>query len=250
MKIDGEIKFPTAVFDASGERMVFRIEWPGFQRGFSPIEYTPAEGMSAEGNTKVKKSLRAWDPQKSTPHIRVLAVGAATGTAPFGTPERVVATAQVFSDTRDFILHIPQQDPNGITHYVSRRSGIPGKHSPSAGHMVWSSSLGPLTWTVRKVRDKNMPKAHRSIVLLDAYDRLVAIIKPSEKEKGKPDFQLRLYGSLPEQLVGEIIASFSALAYAIWNYAQLGVPDVGLSLVATGLDVVSTGLEIASIAAI
>ncbi|PKS11727.1 hypothetical protein jhhlp_001715 [Lomentospora prolificans] len=245
IKLEGSIKLPTAALDAAGSRIIFQVEWPGFHaaRGspFSPVEYAPAEAMTAEPKPATTKSMMAWNPNQSTPHIRV---------SVFGSPCREIATAQVFGDTRDFILHTPTEDHKGGVHYASRRSGVTNKHSPSAGHMVWNSCAGPLTWTLRKVRDRDMPKQQRCIVLLDAYDRLAAVIKASElktEEKDYSGFQLRLYGDISEQLVGEIIASFSAVCYVIWNYNRLGVPDIGLDLAATGLAVAVTGMELASV---
>ncbi|CAI4212789.1 unnamed protein product [Parascedosporium putredinis] len=167
IKLGGEVKLPTGVYDAAGSRMIYRIEWPGFRAGRG----TPC-------------SNRLGPDAIDTAHPRVF-------------PEYVprdIATAQVFGDSKDFILHTPTSDDHdGRVLYTSRRSGAGNKSSPSAGHLVWASCAGPLTWTLRKVRDAEMPKHQRCIVLLDAYDRLLAVVRGSELKTARGDELLAVF---------------------------------------------------------
>ncbi|KAM5366086.1 hypothetical protein ACJZ2D_010691 [Fusarium nematophilum] len=146
---------------------------PG-RNGFALVEYKPSEPMTAAPGKKRKiQSMASWKPMESTPHIRVLAVD--------GQREREVTTAQVFATPRDYILHTPRTT-NGVTTYESRRSGIRGQVSTRSGYTVWNSCAGPLAWIERYVRDQQVEKVSWRVVLMDAYDRLVAMMDPGDKE--------------------------------------------------------------------
>ncbi|KAM0420263.1 hypothetical protein ACHAPT_011922 [Fusarium lateritium] len=231
--LQGDRKFPSEVSDVSSSKKLYDITWPGLAAG-DPVEYTPGEPMTATPaklGSKEIKSMASWDPTKSTPHIRVSAVD--------GQNSREVATAQVFATSRDYILHTPQTGG-----YVSRRSGIKGQISAKSGYMVWNSCAGPMAWIVRSVQDKEMPKTSRRIVLMDAYDRLVGMICPTDKEES---VQLKLYGDLPPEFIAETLASFSAVSYTLWNYSRLEGTDEGWGVAAGVASVAGLGLTLASI---
>jgi hypothetical protein len=276
------LTLPVAAINTTAENTGYEISWPGFpshtHKGFaSPIEYKPANPMSTvtsgeQSNSKIpaqatgaatsmSMSLAAWNPDDSTPHIRVSAFAASTETEEITHaltgPE--LATAQVFPTSKDFILHTPRrqtplvlEEDTPTSRYISHRSGLPGKTSPSAGFMVWrSSSWGPMTWTVRKIRVNDMKKPSRCLVLLDAYDRLVGVMGESNFKKEGVAVRLSLYGDgngLPQVLVAEILASFAALAYVVWNYEQLGVADPELAgFVSGALDVAGAATGLAGV---
>lgn len=231
--------FPGDVFDASGTRKLYEITWPGAISAQGthpyPVEYTPMEPMKTspdKANLAKSKVMTVWDPTKSTPHIRV------SSTGEHGTRE--IATAQVFPLAKDYILHTPRHLPDGSTAYTSRRTGIKGQLSQKSRYMVWNSCSGPLTWIVRSVCDKELATPSRRIVLMDAYDRLVGMLH----EDGEGKIQLRLYPGLESELVGEILASFSALSYVIWNYAQLTGSDEGWGVVDAGVNIAGLGAAI------
>lgn len=75
---------------------------------------------------------------------------------------------------------------------------------------LWKSCDGDLTWTCRYATDaKAGPemKPKKPLVLLDSYDRLVAMVCYPDK-----DVELRLYGEFPENLKLEIVTSYVAFA--------------------------------------
>ncbi|KAH7240527.1 hypothetical protein B0J15DRAFT_502295 [Fusarium solani] len=235
--LQGDRKFPSQATDVASSKKLYDITWPGLAAG-DPVEYTPGEPMTAtpaKPDSKQIKSMASWDPSKSTPHIRV---STADGV------NREVATAQVFATSRDYILHTPTTGPDGVVSYVSRRSGIKGKISSKSGYMVWSSCAGPLAWIVRSVQDKEMQKTSRRIVLMDAYDRLVGIISSTDNEES---VRLKIYGDFSSELVGEILASFSAVSYTIWNYSRLEGTDEGWGVAAGAMSVAGLGLALAGI---
>jgi hypothetical protein len=203
IQLEGDFSFPTTVFDAAGSRILYEISWPGMPAGKdrcpSPIEYESIEPMAAEPKA-ANANMKSWNPLISTPHIHVSALEVSTSTEGISNPEihREIATAQVFPNARDYVLRTPHQDPNGTIRYDSRRSGIRGKHSPKADYMIWNSCSGPLTWTLREIRDKDSLKSSRHPVLLDAYDRLVGMMSVSPKKDMA--LQLKLYGSLCKSL--------------------------------------------------
>ncbi|KAF4980634.1 hypothetical protein FZEAL_3383 [Fusarium zealandicum] len=241
IKLGDSSKFPSDVFDASTSRKLYAVTWPGLSGGQDPIEYTPAEPMTTTpGKTDSSKirSMAAWNPKESTPHIRVSMVDGLEG-------NREMATAQVFATSRDYVLHTPQTSPEGVVDYVSRRTGVHGQVSGKSGYMIWNSSAGALAWIVRAVRDKELERPSRRIVLMDAYDRLVAIMCPSSKQDNL--VHLRLYGTLPPGLVAEILASFSAVSYVMWNYSRLEGSDEGWGVLDGGLNVASLGVTAAGI---
>jgi hypothetical protein len=110
--------------------------------------------------------------------------------------------------------------------------------------MVWSSCAGPLAWIVRSVQNKEMQKASRRIVLMDAYDRLVGMISSTDNEES---VRLKIYGDFSSELVGEILASFSAVSYTIWNYSRLEGTDEGWGVAAGAMSVAGLGLALAGI---
>lgn len=110
--------------------------------------------------------------------------------------------------------------------------------------MVWNSCAGPLAWIVRSVQDKEMHKTSRRIVLMDAYDRLVAMIGSTDTEES---VRLKIYGGLSSELVGEILASFSAVSDTIWNYSRLEGADEGWGVAAGVMGVAGLGLTLADI---
>lgn len=105
--LQGDRKFPSQATEVSSSKMLYGITWPGLAGG-DPVEYTPGEPMTAtpaKPESKQIKSMASWDPSKSTLHIRVSTVD--------GANREVVATAQVFATSRDYILHVPTSHPDG-----------------------------------------------------------------------------------------------------------------------------------------
>ncbi|VUC30946.1 unnamed protein product [Clonostachys rosea] len=229
-------KFPTAVLNKERTAELFNITRHGMSGDGRVIteEYSANEHMtSSVDETNLGPSLRRgsfWDPARSKPHICVSDA----------TTEIPIATVQLFTNNGDFVLHTPEYDTNteGKTlTYSSRRTGI--GHSPTKrpAFLLWHSSFGPLLWVVRQVQTGNMKSPSRRAVLLDAYNRLVAVLDKSEgmstDADGKPIKLLMvrfdIYVEAPQVLLGEVLASYSALRYIHWNWDSLGIFMGGLS---------------------
>lgn len=229
-------KFPTVVLNKERTAEFFNITRPGMSGDGRVIteEYTANERMvSPADETKLGPSLRQgtfWDPTRSKPHICVSDT----------TTKKAIATVQLFTNNADFVLHTPEYDGNFESKtptYSSRRSGI--GHSPTKrpAFLLWNSTFGPLIWVVRQVQTGNMKSPSRRPVLLDAYNRLVAVLDKSEGMStvvdGKPSkllmVRFEFYVEAPQVLLGEVLASYSALRYIHCNWDSLGIFMGGLS---------------------
>jgi hypothetical protein len=232
---DWTMSFPRAVLDGESKVKLYDVAWPGVSSGDgrTPLfigEYTPNEAMTASAEAKLGPSLRPaafWNPAKSTPTMSI-ARGSAKG--------RVVATAQLFTNNTDFILHTPQyaspssRTPTG---YASHRSNTAGKATVRPAFTLWQSCSGPLLWAVRSVRTGSEARETRRLVLVDAYGRLVALVRgtgeASDGGGGKRRMaRLEMYCGAAEELVGEVVAAYGALRYVRWSRARLGLAVAGL----------------------
>lgn len=229
-------KFPTVVLNTERTAELFNITRPGMSGDGRVIteEYSANECVvSSVDETKLGPSLRQgsfWDPARSRPHICVSDT----------TTRKAIATVQLFTNNADFVLHTPEYDgsvESKTPTYSSRRSGI--GHSPTKrpAFLLWHSTFGPLLWVVRQVQTGNMKSPSRRPVLLDAYNRLVAVLDKSEGMTtvvdGKPNkllmVRFEFYVEAPQVLLGEVLASYSALRYIHCNWDSLGIFMGGLS---------------------
>lgn len=125
----------------------------------------------------------------------------------------------------DVVLHVPQRIAVGGgggqvwpgQGFVERKVTAPDVGAWTFGEreyreeFLWWSSEGRLLWVQRVVVDGEGVKG-RFLCLFDAYDRLLAIIRPgSTKWNGVKLMELRLYADLGEQLITEILATYTAL---------------------------------------
>ncbi|KAL6360016.1 hypothetical protein LRP88_05713 [Fusarium phalaenopsidis] len=137
-------------------------------------------------------------------------------------------------------------DPSKSTPHI-RVSTADGVNREVATAQVFATSRDYILhtpWIVRSVQDKEMQKTSRRIVLMDAYDRLVGMISSTDNEES---VRLKIHGDLSPELIGEILASFSAVSYTIWNYSRLEGTDEGWGVAAGAMSVAGLGLTLAGI---
>lgn len=119
-------------------------------------------------------------------------------------------------------------DRQQISSFVGRRISLEeGCYKSELPYFLWRSSRGYLLWTTRIVtdaRELTWPKCKNRLVLLDCFDRLVAMVYvplPTLSESweiGRHSEmlapirkQLRIYTDLSESFVAEIVTSYVAL---------------------------------------
>jgi hypothetical protein len=108
-------------------------------------------------------------------------------------------------------------------------------------HFVWTGSEGTLLWTLLKMADADDDETAKPVfrlVLLDSYDRLVAmedgpwtrwvLRKSAGKIKPFSRTKLHIYDGYPEALVAEIVMSYVAICAQLtrrgaWDdYGRIG----------------------------
>lgn len=169
-------------------------------------------------------SQLVWSPERA--NLRV--VGARE---PGGGKPREVGLVQLAQTEWDVGLYFPKgqnsadKAPQG---YDFRHQEIGSNHFVFAAghpHFVWSSSEGPLLWTIQRAADglSEGQVADDRLVLLDCYDRLIAMehcrydARWNQWGNVPRDYvveshlNLRFYGSLPQKIVDEIVVSYVAV---------------------------------------
>jgi hypothetical protein len=152
-------------------------------------------------------------------------------------PEKEVGLVQLAQSEWDVGMYFPKSAPgspnpdkkgSAATGYDFRHQEIGSNHHVFARghpHFVWSSSEGPLLWTVQRSADALSlgQSSEDRLILLDCYDRLVAM----EHCQGYPRWKdwdavernhvfeshlnLRFYGSLSQKMMDEIVVSYVAV---------------------------------------
>ena len=229
-----DVIFPSVVWSEDWTRRLYDISRPGMPtkyRDFFPVPYQTRELGADTKNKPDIKPATYWDPTRSQPHIRVR-----------NSHGIELSTAQVFDTAADFVIHTPKEASSGEPHsYNSYRSGLGAKPTGKPAFMLWTSSAGPMLWLVRRIRTATTGGIDGAfcLVLMDAYDRLVAVVKEgtgattgadaSAQKEGKVAV-MEFYDErkLGETLVGEILASYSALRWVQWDRWRMNIPTGGV----------------------
>jgi len=173
-----------------------------------------------------------WTPERA--NLRVVAAAAAARDEDGNSsPKREVGLVQLAQAEWDVGMYFPkqQQSPAGKAaagRYDFRHQEVGSNHFVFARnhpHFVWSSSEGPLLWTVQRAADGlgEGEAAEERLVLLDCYDRLIAMEHCRYEARWKEwdsvprdhvfesHLNLRFYGGLPARIVDEVVVSYVAV---------------------------------------
>jgi hypothetical protein len=169
-------------------------------------------------------SADTWD--LSRPQIRVSALSR-------GSPVEV-GMVQYSQRSWDVMFHFRKPSTGGdlrrcYNSYLCRVGNDSTCFDPRFPILLWMSTLGPLLWTRRTTAKKTKyEKPQKNIVLLDAYDRMIAMeCKQHPGPRCWKDVvetnaqQLRLYGDFSEQCVNQIVTSHAALCGQMRRKSQL-----------------------------
>ncbi|VUC27930.1 unnamed protein product [Clonostachys rosea] len=98
--------------------------------------------------------------------------------------------------------------------------------SISGAGVVWHSSQGVLLWNLRKIDSDGDGAKGRILCLLDAYDRLVAVIWKTKRPDGNGKmWELRIYIDISGEFLDEIIASYVAVRVQAERIVQEHIHD-------------------------
>lgn len=145
--------------------------------------------------------------------------------------------AQQSWDTKMY-FHTDTTDGEPSSGYQSRLIGVYDEYvfNPYLPCVLWQSSKGHLLWTRRLVKDGTggATSIRKRLVLLDSYDRLVAMEIDDESRTERQLIQttsrprppvlprkLYMYGNLERVLVEEIIMSYLAILAQIYRKTQM-----------------------------
>ncbi|KAJ3498461.1 hypothetical protein NLG97_g1101 [Lecanicillium saksenae] len=153
---------------------------------------------------------------------------------------RVAGLLQLAQQRWDTKLYFPAEttDRDASPKYESRLIGICDEYifNPYFPCMLWQSSKGHLLWTSRLVNDGTGTAGalRKHLVLLDSYDRLVAMEIDNESRTSRQLMQttspprppalprnLYVYGDLERPLVEEILISYVAVLAQIYRKVQV-----------------------------
>ncbi|KAF4455590.1 hypothetical protein F53441_2114 [Fusarium austroafricanum] len=92
---------------------------------------------------------------------------------------------------------------------------------------LWHSSQGMLLWQMRKISSDGEGAKGRILCLLDAYDRLVALVWKTKRpgNGGGQWWEMRVYIDMPDDFLGEIIASYVAVRVQTERIQQEHIND-------------------------
>jgi hypothetical protein len=152
-------------------------------------------------------------------------------------PERVAGLVQLSQLKWDVTLYFPkargQEQPgrtstpisyNFAHHDIGSDQLVFARAHP---HFLWTSSEGPLLWTIQRCADGLAPAGIPSearLILLDCYDRLLAMEHCQGDARWKKwdaaprdyilksHLNLRFYNALSEKMVDEIVVSYAAIS--------------------------------------
>jgi hypothetical protein len=204
---DELLKIPLSVWDRN---RLYKIERPDFtMRRFGAAKLVIFVAEVDEGTPTVWSS--------NNPSISLRRVE----------DERVVGTIQYQPLIWDVGLYFREDSDSPVeTPWTRQICSLDGREiNDNRGCLFfsWKSSAGVLVWTTRKIADgadavlNASSPIHRRMVLLDAYDRLVAAeygaLRKAVPQAGEAveALELRLYGDFSEKLTSEIVLTHTAL---------------------------------------
>jgi hypothetical protein len=163
--------------------------------------------------------------------------------------EEEVGLVQLAQAEWDVGMYFPKRERGGAPEkssggfYDFRHQEIGLNHSVFARghpHFVWSSSEGPLLWTIQRAADglSEGQVAEDRLLLLDCYDRLIAMEHCKYDARWKEwdtvprdhvfesHLNLRFYGSLPGRVVDEIVVSYVAVSSQLRRKSEWDVVNI------------------------
>lgn len=209
-----EVQFPDFDLDGKLNAVMF---WPSKRdpHYFCPLIWTPE-----------RSNLRVVSPKDQKREVGLVQLAQAEWDVGMYFPKRAASGAAEKAVGYDF-----RHQEIGSNHFVFARS-----HP----HFVWSSSEGPLLWTIQRAADglSEGQGAEDRLILLDCYDRLIAIEHCKFDARWKEwdsvprdhvfesHLNLRFYGSLPAKIVDEIVVSYVAISAQMrrkgeWDFVNI-----------------------------
>ena len=209
-----------------GAEVVYAVEFPDFDLGGT---------LDAAMFWPSRRDPHYFRPLTWTPERANVRVVAGCGGVPKPMETGLVQLAQSEWDVGLYFPKHSSPSAAGKTGSVRPPAGYDFRHQEVGSnhfvfarghpHFVWSSSEGPLLWTIQRAADGlcDGQVAEDRLILLDCYDRLVAMehCKWDARWKewdtvGKSQvfeshLNLRFYGGLDTRIVDEIVVSYVAV---------------------------------------
>lgn len=172
---------------------------------------------------KAKAVKTVWSPRR--PSIRI---SSSSGDADHSHTAGLVQLSQMRWDIRLYIPKSTSTQP-ASTEYETIMIGAHDENifDPELPYVLWKSSRGHLLWTSRLAKDGAMSanNIERRLILVDSYDRLVAMEVDSAPRPTRGRYikttdpppapssprKLCIYNNLQKPLVDEIVTSYVAL---------------------------------------
>ena len=209
-------------------RKTYQVEFPDFDLdgGLNAVMFWPSRRDPHYFRPLV------WTPERA--NLRVVSSAREDGEEEDSNPKREVGLVQLAQAEWDVGMYFPKQQPAAggkasAGRYDFRHQEVGANHLVFARnhpHFVWSSGEGPLLWTVQRAADGlgEGRAAEERLVLLDCYDRLVAMEHCGRSEARWKEWDsvprdhvfeshlnLRFYGGLPARIVDEVVVSYVAV---------------------------------------
>lgn len=202
---NGKNQLPAEFLDEGENNTLFQVQYKDFDL---KTTYKPENCWLKKG-ASYNLPAPNWTPDNAT--IRVISQDT----------QKDAGLMQLHPSTWDLRFYFPTQGESSHIQTYRNTSVMPDKnfYDRKLPFLHWKSSQGSLVWTDRlctDAREYSWPHHRKHLVLLDSYDRLVAM-EYTALEEGKFNLraQLRFYGDLSDLLIGEIVTSYVAL------YAQM-----------------------------
>ncbi|TQV91470.1 hypothetical protein V2A60_008884 [Cordyceps javanica] len=227
VQFEGNTGVPSKIVRTGASGETYKIDCPDldWNRKFH-IDYVIPKRPRKHGLIKT-----IWSHRR--PSIKVLSsLGADKG--------RVAGLVQLSQQRWDVKLYFPRDvlDQDTAPEYEARMIEAHDEYifAPELPHVLWKSSEGHLLWTSRFAKDGtgSGDAIEKRMVLVDSYDRLVAMEISSEPQSARAKYfkttdrprapslsrRLYMYGNLTQNMVNEVVTAYVAVLAQMFRKAR------------------------------
>jgi hypothetical protein len=213
-----EVQFPDFDLDGKLNPVMF---WPSKRdpHYFTPLVWTPE-----------RSHVRVVSPKDAKREVGLVQLAQAEWDVGMYFPKHAATASAAAAPPKPVGYDFRHQEV-GLNHFVFARA-----HP----HFVWSSSEGPLLWTIQRTADGlcEGQVAYDRLVLLDCYDRLVAMEHckydarwrewdtVSRGHVFESHLNLRFYGGLSGKMVDEVVVSYVAVSAQMRRKGEWDVVNI------------------------
>lgn len=220
---------PTRVFAVRTGRFQIPSSFTSLAQETAPSYLVEAPGI-AEESAEDKKQWQyllsdncAWNRHRPEPHFRIKEH---TPQA----PEPVEVAQVTLYGGSNWDAKLETIDRNATAARQWHRTTIKAMNdlawSRDGAGVLWQSTQGIVLWNMRKLSD-GAGATGRMLCLLDAYDRLIAVVRKTTGAGAQlgHGLEMRVYASVKHDYLAEIIASYVALMVQGERIAQERLND-------------------------